>query len=142
MLKRIEHFSGQHTARPLQISPDVVGRIWPHAEGLLAEAFKRTDLESIDQTRDDVLNGRALLWIVWNDRIEAALVTKIVKPHTTKICMLIACGGEGDWPALIETIKQYARDEGCAVARLYGRKGWARVLKDFKPMHVILDCEL
>ena len=134
--------AGPYLARPWQIDQKDIAAIWPHAEGLLAKAFKRTDLESIDQTRDDVLNGRALLWITWNGRIEAALVTKIIKPHTTKICMLIACGGVGDWPILIETIKQYARNEGCAVVRLYGRRGWQRVLKDFKPMHVILDCEL
>lgn len=143
MLRPIGSCTGQPTVKPLQIDPAVVGAIWPYAEGMIEAAFRRTDLDNIDQTKADVLAGRALLWITWLDEeIKAALVTKIVKPHTIKACVLVACGGEGDWPDLIETIKAYAREEGCAVMRLYGRKGWVRVLKDFKPMHVILDCEL
>jgi hypothetical protein len=42
------------------------------------------------------------------------------------------------WP-LFERIEQYAKDEGCSAIRLYGRKGWERVLDGYKVEHVILE---
>lgn len=134
---------GGLSARPVFVPPDRAHLIWPHAEGLIDKAFRRTDLNSIDQTRADVLAGQALLWIVWDGfAITAALVTKIVKPHDTKTCILVACGGKGNWPVLIETIETYARGEGCAITRIYGRKGWQRVLKNYKVTRVVMDREI
>lgn len=110
---------------------------------MLDKAFKRADLESIEGTKADVLAGNALLWIVWDGfAITSALVTKIIKPHDTKICLLVACGGKGNWPVLIETIEDYARSEGCAITRIYGRRGWLGVLKNYRLSRVILDREL
>lgn len=134
---------GGPSARPVFIPSERAHLIWPHAEGLIDNAFRRTGLNSIDDSRADVLAGNALLWIVWDGcAITAALVTKIVKPHDTKICILVACGGEGNWPVLIETIEQYARGEGCAITRIYGRKGWQRVLKNYEVTRVVLDKEI
>lgn len=129
--------------RPAFIDPSSVRFIWPHTEGMIDKAMRRADLDNIGSTRDDVLSGNALLWIVWDcGKVKAALVTKIVKPHDTKICILVACGGEGNWPVLITTIEDYARSEGCAITRIYGRKGWQRVLREYRPTRVILDKEL
>jgi hypothetical protein len=138
-----ETIHGSQLAEPVFVTPDRVHLIWPYVEGMLDKAFRRADLDSIDSTRSDVLTGHALLWIIWDGaKITAALVTKIIKPHDTKICILVACGGEGDWPHLIETIEEYARAEDCAITRIYGRRGWLRVLKDYHVSRVVLDKEL
>jgi hypothetical protein len=138
-----ETLHGWRSAEPVCVDPERVHLIWPHAEGLLDKAMRRNDLGSIVDVREDVLAANALLWIVWDGwKIVAALVTKIIKPHDTKICILVACGGEGDWPSLIETIEEYARGQDCAITRIYGRRGWLRVLKEYKITRVIMDREL
>lgn len=140
---RIEPIIGLATVKPVFVELSYVGLIWPHVEGIIDKAMKHSGLDGIDGPREAVLAGNALLWITWNgSKIEAALVTKIVKPHDTKICILVACGGKGNWPVLIETIEDYARSEGCAITRIYGRKGWERVLSGYKATRVILDKEI
>ncbi|WP_342712175.1 hypothetical protein AAFG13_12535 [Bradyrhizobium sp. B124] len=46
------------------------------------------------------------------------------------------------WLPLLDGIEAYARDEGCVRVRIYGRKGWLRVLDRYREKHVILDKDL
>jgi hypothetical protein len=143
MHRLTEATGGQLTARPICIPHSHVKDIWPRVEGYLDKAMRRNDLGSIVDVRTDVLAGDALLWITWDgEKIPAALVTKIIKPHTTKACILVACGGKGNWPVLIESIEDYARIEGCAVTRIYGPRAWLRVLKNYKATRFIMESEL
>jgi hypothetical protein len=61
-----------------------------------------------------------------------------------KVCVIIACGGIDmpRWLPLIEGIEKYARAEGCAAVRIVGRKGWARVLPDYRVHRVVLERKL
>ena len=36
------------------------------------------------------------------------------------------------WLHLLDGIEAFARAEGCDAMRIIGRKGWARVLKDYR----------
>jgi hypothetical protein len=128
--------------RPICIDPARVAEVWPHAEGLIDEAMRRGGLNDVSSVRDDVLAGKALLWIVWDEAIKAAGITKIVKPYDTRICILVACGGSADWQMVAETIEDYARAQDCAITRIYGREGWQRVLPGYRRTRVILDKEL
>lgn len=93
----------------------------------------------------DVLAGRALLWLVWNEPdIEGAAVTQVTKTESSKVCTIVACGGGGmrDWVHLIGKLEDYARQQGCNCVRIAGRKGWQRVLKDYATAKVILERRL
>jgi hypothetical protein len=46
------------------------------------------------------------------------------------------------WLPLIEQIEAYAKREGCMRVRIYGRKGWSRVLKNYEERFSIMDKEL
>jgi hypothetical protein len=66
-----------------------------------------------------------------------------------KVCEIIACGGKGmrsprgqGWLHLIEKIEDYARAEGCSTVRVVGRKGWKRMLTDYRARRVILEKEI
>lgn len=143
MGKLTESMRGQHTVKPICIDPKRVIAVWPYVEGFIDKAMRRNDISDMTSVRDDVLSGHALLWITWNGfKVSAALVTKIIKPYDTKICILVACGGEGNWPVLIETIEDYARSQDCAISRIYGPAAWGRVLKDYRISRVLLDKEL
>ena len=40
---------------------------------------------------------------------------------------------------LISEIKAYAEQEGCRCVRIFGRKGWGRVLDGYQQTHAIID---
>jgi hypothetical protein len=127
------------------IDPERVKAIWPHAASLLQAACRRTGLNAFADLEADILSGRTLLWIAWSgDAIEAAAATVLINSETGKVCIITACGGRGleRWLPLIGGIETYARNEGCARVRVYGRRGWQRVLAGFEQKHVIIDKEL
>lgn len=129
----------------LCVDPRRVHEIWPYVGSLLRAACHRTKLIAFSDIETDVLAGRSLLWIVWNgNSINAAAATVLINSEVGKICVITACGGEDmqRWLPLIGQIENYARDEGCARVRIYGRKGWLRVLEGYEHKHIIMDKEL
>lgn len=112
---------------------------------LLKEACLRTALSAFEDIEADILSGRSLLWLAWNGQaIEAAASTVLINSDIGKVCVIAACGGTGmkRWLPLLDGIESYARDEGCTRVRIYGRKGWLRVLDGYREKHVILDKDL
>lgn len=129
----------------LCVDPTRVDEIWPHAAPLLQTACRRTGLNAFADLEADILAGRSLLWIAWNgETIEAAAATVLIRSEIGKVCIITACGGRGieRWLPLIGGIEAYARNEGCSRFRIYGRRGWQRVLEGFEQKHVIMDKEL
>jgi hypothetical protein len=43
---------------------------------------------------------------------------------------------------LLQKLEAFAKAEGCAVMRIFGRKGWHRVLDGYHVEHVVLEKEL
>jgi hypothetical protein len=135
----------QSKARLLCIDPATVNVLWPLAREMIKSAFDRTGLSDFGETEKEVLSGLQLLWIAWNgEKIEAAATTQLIKVGSRKICVLVACGGKHRerWVPLLDGIEDYARKEGCAGMRIYGRKGWERALSGYHARHVILQKEL
>lgn len=90
-----------------------------------------------------VHDGRATLWLVASSKdVLGAGVTAIVTTEWRKVCEILAFGGDIESVRLVDGIEKYARTQGCSAVRLMGRKGWARVLKDYSAKHVLLEKEL
>lgn len=119
------------------VDPAQVSKFWPFARHLIKAAVDRTDLSKFEDIERAVLSGEHLLWLAWNEKIEAAATTHL----SNNVCILVACGGHDRerWLPLFAKIEQYAKDEGCRCVRIYGRKGWERVLTGYKIEHVILE---
>lgn len=115
--------------------------MWPHVRDLIRAAVERTGLSSFADIEADVLTGMQLVWLAVEGReILAAATTQLVKP-LDKVCILTACSGydRDQWLPLFEQIEQYAANEGCTKMRIYGRKGWERVLTGYRVEHVVLE---
>ena len=127
------------------IDPDTVGCYWPFARNFIKRAIDRAGLSDFDVIEADVLTGKQLLWLAWSaSKIEGAGTTQIVGAGGRKICVIVAWGG-GDkrrFLPLLARIEAYAKAEGCSVIRIYGRKGWERVLDGFSSKCVVLDKDL
>jgi hypothetical protein len=124
------------------VDPARIPAIWPHVSSLIREAMRRGDLSSFVAVEHAVRVGNALLWIATDGAsIQAAAVTELQQTEWRKVCNIVACGGNdrGRWIRLIEGIEKFARAEGCSAVRVIGRKGWSRVLKDYRTHRIVLE---
>lgn len=121
--------------------PATVHQIWPQAAPLIRAAIERTDLSDFAMIEKQVLAGDQLLWLAISDHIEAAATTHLVKTPGRPVCILTACSGaqRERWLPLFSQIERYAKDEGASRMRIFGRKGWERVLDGYRVEHVILE---
>lgn len=120
------------------VDPARVGEIWPHVRDKIRAAIERTGLSAFEDIEADVLSGAQLVWIAWDGKeIIAAATTKLAR----NVCVLVSCGGydREKWLPMFAMIEQYAKNEGCSKMRIYGRKGWERVLDGYRAEHVILE---
>jgi hypothetical protein len=127
------------------VDPSRVREFWPHASPLVRAACQRTELNAFADVEADIFAGRSLLWLAWNGRaVEAAAATILINSEIGKVCIITACGGTDmkRWLPLIGKIEKYARDEGCTRVRIFGRKGWLRVLEGYEAKYIIMDKEL
>jgi hypothetical protein len=129
------------------VDPKQVQNVWPAVKHLIERAILRTGLNLTADVEYDTLRGDSLLWLAWDAEaraIRAAATTVLARTDTELVCILTACGGERmrEWLPLLAKIEAYARAEGCGGFRIYGRKGWARVLDGYRVEHVILRKDL
>jgi hypothetical protein len=150
------------------IPPDCVHLVWPRVAGLIEAAMRRGDLSSFAAVAAAVSAGRAQLWVAWESEdaeIVAAAVTELHQTEWRKVCCIVACGAAsheehqgvharlrglcrrrpGDmarWLDLLAPIEDWASAEGCDAMRIMGRKGWARVLPDYRVKRVVLEKEI
>jgi hypothetical protein len=131
------------------VDPKRVHEIWPHVAPLLRSAIARTGLSAFADIEHDILHGNALLWLAVSgdggvSAINAAASTSLQQTDSGKVCIITACAGAdmARWLPLINHIEAYAKDEGCRCVRIFGRKGWLRVLEGYEEKHIIMDREL
>jgi hypothetical protein len=127
------------------VDPARVHEIWPHVAPLVARAMRRGGMGAFPDVERGVREGRALLWLAWDGKdILAAAVTQLDLVDGVKLCTIVACGGQGfaRFGPLIRGLERYAEAEGCTRMRICGRKGWARLLPDYRIQRVIIEKEL
>lgn len=133
------------TVELLAVDPSLVKDVWPHVRGMVKSAIDRTGLCNFEPIETEVLAGLQQLWITSNGTgIAAAGVTQLVSIGGRKICVAVAAGGRGrnQWAAIMRGIEQFARNEGCHTVRIIGRKGWQRILADYRSNYIVMDKEL
>jgi hypothetical protein len=140
-----EGFSMPSSIDLVCIDPARIGEVWPHVRPLLEKACRRTALNAFADFEADILSGRSLVWVAWNgNAIEATAATVLINSDRGKVCVITLCAGREmpRWLKLIDRIEAYARDEGCARIRIFGRKGWLRVLEGYEAKYAIMDKKL
>lgn len=122
------------------IDPKRIDEFWPHAKTQVRTAIEHTNLSSFEDIERDVLDGKMLLWLAWSGEIEAVAVTQLLPG----VLVIVACSGHHRerWLPLFTRIEQYAKDEQCKSVRIYGRKGWERVLDGYRVEHVVLEKQI
>jgi hypothetical protein len=127
------------------IDPAQAHEFWPHVASLIKAAMEKGRLSSYADVEHAVRNGKALLWLAWNgEKIKAAAVTELTYANGEKFCTIVACGGHerSQWLPLIAGLEAYGRTQGCAAMRIYGRRGWRKLLPEYRTRRVLLEKEL
>ena len=103
--------------------------IWDEIVKPLEKAAKKGGYP-VEDLYDGLINAEYQLWTSQTNEIETVLVTAIQTDGATKFCLLLACGGKNIMACkdFLEEVEGWAKHKGCSEMRIYGRKGWARLL--------------
>lgn len=119
-------------------------KLWPLVEPLIKRA---TDLDhgrsTPDTIKELISQDKALLWADKN--LKMVLVSSVEEyPTGKKTLLLRVCGGEdlSICKQAFPMLKDYARDMGCDSVEVRGRKGWLKVLPEFKEDYTVLRVAL
>jgi hypothetical protein len=131
--------------RLICIDPARISEFWPHVSPLIRAAMERGAITDFGEVSDAVLAGSALVWIAWSGAtIEAAAVTQLNTVGGARFCTIVACGGRrrDEWLPLLAGLERYAKAESCKAMRIFGRRGWERLLPDYKSARILLEKKL
>ena len=119
------------------VYPEHIPIVWPTAMPLLINPIDRSGGRlSVDSVYSWLMAGKFHLWVVreGNETL-AVLVTEIRNyPTGLRVFNVMLLGGSlrDRWLGLWPEMADWARKQGCTKAEMAGRKGWSRVLKDWK----------
>jgi GNAT superfamily N-acetyltransferase len=124
--------------------------VWKDVERLLRKSVDTVkDKSGTIDILDGLFDGTYVLWVVMDedDALIAAFTTRLIVYPQRKALGIDWVGGSrmSDWASdMIETMRRYAREQGCDHIEGYGRKGWTRYLEKygFYPEYVAYRMEL
>lgn len=134
--------STRPSAELLCVHPDHVPMVWPAVRDMLHKAHLKTDLGHSADLEGDVLGGNGVLWLAaCEGKIEAAAVAVLTRTDVHKVAVITCVGGAKmrRWLHMLSEVEAWAKAEGAAKIRIFGRKGWLRILEDYRVSHVVLE---
>lgn len=119
---------------------------WEYARKHIERFADETLLASPEDILADLKDGSKQLWLVEvSAQVVATAVTQVYETRKGRICCIWAACGTVGLKALepaFNEIEKWAREIGCAALEIKGRKGWARVLPNFKQTAIVLEKDL
>jgi hypothetical protein len=109
-----------------------VAKAWPFVQRWVAEALAGGHANhAVEEVRASCERAAAQLWLAWERRPRGVCITEIHDSVRGKTCNLVAVAGEdfGKLAPLLETIKAWARENGCVRLEATGRGGWERLVR-------------
>lgn len=106
----------------------------------IARAIEYQDTHSLGDVARAIIDGEAQHWK--GERSE--VVTVIRKMPLMKVCQIWLAGGDMREivDEMVPSIEVWAKENDCARVEVSGRKGWKRMLKDYREPHVVLIKEI
>src|SRR5262245_58928341 len=116
--------------RPVGVPPELTPRAWPLIVDWVATALRRGKGNTTPaQVLEALAGGGMQLWLAWDKgRARGCCVTELLNGARGKTCNVVVVAGERfpEWKQLTETIKAFARSQGCVRLEASGRMGWER----------------
>ncbi len=130
------------------LNPSDVAAIWSDVAALLAKVTPHTEGEmEPDDFIEPLTHGEMQLWVSIKNRsvIHTAMVTQIIPYPQKKVLRVIAIAGE-DFKELYDEfndmVESFAIQMECSSMELWGRKGWKKLLPDWKDSYTVFTKDL
>ena len=128
------------------VSPDDVDVVWENIAPHIRQVINKSEGEAtIDDYYEHIANAAMQLWVAIEDKdILACMVTQIAPYPSKRVLRIIALGGVDmeRWIDFLPDIEHWAMGMGCTSLEAWGRRGWLKVLKDWKCSYHILTKDL
>ena len=128
------------------LEPEDVAYVWEEVVPLLARVAPHTEGEmEPDDYIEPLTHGDMQLWVVVeNKRVNAALVTQIIPYPQKKVLRLISLAGDNfqDIKDFLEMVEVFALKNGSTALEMWGRKGWKKLLSDWKDSYIVYTKDL
>ena len=112
-----------------------IERAAPHSEG---------ELEP-DDFMSALADGEMQLWVALEeDQIVASMITQVADYPRKRVLKIITMAGEDmhKWIDNLPVVENWALSMGCTSLECWGRKGWLKILKDWKCSYHIITKDL
>lgn len=129
--------------------PKLAAEIAPLLDRAVRHSHGQYTLEQVGQMID---RGDMHLWAVWSEGetplgvdLKAVFTTEIDTGHAEgPVCWITLMGGSdvAEWLPLQPRVEDWAVKNGCTRLRVMGRKGWSRILEDWKSIAIVFEKEL
>jgi hypothetical protein len=128
------------------VSPQQIEQFWPYVKELIDKALLSGigDL-TLEEIHRRLIAKQSQLWVVVRDseqtEIVAAATTEIHILPKFKILLITACAGKDlrKWERFITELEAFGAREGCKKLRIYGRKGWVKILSGYSQPWIALE---
>ena len=128
------------------LDPEDVAYVWEEVVPLLARVAPHTEGEmEPDDYIEPLTHGDMQLWVVIeNKHVNAALVTQIIPYPQKKVLRLISLAGEDfqEIKDFLEMVEVFALKNECSALEMWGRKGWKKLLSDWKDSYIVYTKDL
>ena len=128
------------------LQPEDVAYIWEDVAPMLARVTPHTEGElEPDDFIEPLTHGEMQLLIAIEHReIIAALITQIIPYPQKRVLRLISLAGEDfnkfkDFVAMVES---FAINSECSSLEMWGRKGWKKLLPDWKDSYIVFTKDI
>lgn len=141
----IEHSPTISPVSYLWVSLEDLDGVWPEVASTIEKSLSYFDGRvCIDDVFKSLKDCKQQLWIAClNGEIVGAAVTEInIFPRKKILTIAYLAGHDFElWKPGIEVLKDFALHHGCKSIQIHGRKGWVRLLKDFRVLNItqVLD---
>lgn len=116
--------------------------IWDSVRELVAKT--NDEVLNDDDVKNFLLDGSYTLWVAIDEdsrKVVAAMTTEFAYYPRNKVCRVVTIGGErmNEWMEEgLTKVEGWATTQGCNYIDMYGRRGWIKVLPDWKEDSVLL----
>lgn len=141
----IEHSPTTLSVSYSAVTSEHIDGVWPVVAPLIEKSLVYFDNRvDIDDIYNSLKARNNQLWLVIRDgEILTAVVTEITIYPKKKVLNIAYLAGRDfrSWQDGIDILKDFAKSLGCSSIEIRGRRGWEKLLKDFRVLNVtqVLD---
>ena len=140
-----QHLHGSNY-KIILVAPEDIEPIWDQVVLHLDMAIAHSEGEmGAEDFYPYLMDGQMQLWVARNDgELDASMVTQIIPYPRKRVLRIISIAGDKmeQWIEFLPLIEGWALSIGCTSLECWGRKGWLKILQDWKCSYHIITKDL